>query len=142
MDLSYDLPIIKGDIASFANLSQIVMRPKSVLTGSIAFLEAKFPEARLYHFKMRGEIDSMLRTIGQDLAFPHDVSHSLDAFVDMISDLSWLGLKHLIIIADMTNQAKTLDQCMVIDALSLSVTHLNIERRMQLSVVVILQSAE
>lgn len=136
MNVLFDLPFLEGDIPSFANLSQMLLRPKSALPESIAFLELKFPNARIYRIALHGNIEVMLTAISERLSFPHRVSHSLDAFGDLMASLSWLNSKHVIVVLEMAEEANQLDQCMVIDAVSLAITHLNLERNIQLSVVI------
>ncbi|HEX8240840.1 MAG TPA: barstar family protein [Allosphingosinicella sp.] len=134
----YELPIIKGDIPSFANISQMLVRPKLTLPAVIVSLELQFAEAKIYRIVLNGDTKAMFQSIGHGLGFPHDTSHNLNAFVDLMADLSWLGQRHVIVVIVMADKTLSIDQSVIIDAISLAITHLNLERRLKLSAIILL----
>ena len=137
MKVVYDIPFVQGDAPFFLNLSEVFIRPKMCLEQSIKYLSDVFPDGVMYRASLRGDITEMVKTLQDELSFPVDKSHSLDAFGDFLCNLSWLNSSHIILVTEMLNPPDNMDNYMILDTFLWAINMLNLERRMKLSILVL-----
>ena len=118
--------------------SEIAIRPACLFESFLRTFRKQYSDAHIYSIKIFSDLDwdEFSRRLSEFLSFPTSVSHSLNAMLESVSDLSWLS-GHYSIFIDISELGKydfiIFD---AIDMLTKGISELNKSPRMKLTMIV------